>query len=421
MSFDRQDLLGVVTHEGEPGFLRNLMTFVPHHRPIFGAHAINDMIQDPRICFGLELIKGPIHAFTKFFTEEEAKNPSVHKWIIASETAFPYVIKTKKEEDAEFISTTLRRFWQVGAIKALNSLEWGFSCNETIYKKSDTDGRSKKLYFDNLRDINPAFVKAVTVDGGLVGAEIKYHGKPEMYLGIPKVFWHTHQREKNRLYGQSRLFGAYPAWWEIWTEGGARDVRRMWWYRNSFGGGTMYYPDGYTKIPGGAVIHNRDLALDILSKIRSGGYLVFPNKTDTNGKQLWQYEPPTAAISPQGLDTYMGTLTNEELEGLGIPPEVIQGGGGGLGAATGRKIPMVAFYSTLQKTVDYLIGDVCAQIIDFLFLVNDRSIPDYEVVPLIPIKGYDDANQQDGGTPSEPKKPVSKIEKVDSGTPVKME
>lgn len=421
----KQDLLSVQSAPYEPlGFVNNYYGYAPHHRPIFSRFAIQQMLEDPRICFGLELIKGPIHAFTKFFTEEEAKNPAVHQWIVASDTSFPYVVKCDDKEVTEFITTSLRRFWQVGAIKALNAIEWGYSAGEVIYRQSQADGRSKRLYFDNLKDFYAPDCSAVTQNGGLVGVEVNSGNLKEFYLAIPKVFYHVHQREKNRHYGLSRLFGAYAAWWEIWTEGGVRDVRRSWYYRNAFGGGSMFYPVGYTQIDGGSKINNRDLAIEMLSKLRSGGYMVFPNQTDQSGKQLWQYDPPVSAVAPQGLETYMATLTAEELEGLGIPPEVIQGGGGGLGAATGRKIPMVAFYSTLQKTVDYLIGDFTNQILNFLIPLNFSKLPDFEIVPLIPINAYGEAPQAKSEASSqEPTAkvakgaPTPKIEKTSSGTP----
>jgi hypothetical protein len=120
---------------------------------------------------------------------------------------------------------------------------------------------------------------------------------------------------------------------------------------------------------------------------------------------------------------YMIFLTNEELEGLGIPPEVIQGGGGGLGAATGRKIPMVAFYSTLQQIVDFLISDFINQILNFLIPLSFGKLPEFEVVPLIPIEAYGDEmkqgnfSQETKGIPKGETPSSSKIEKTESGTP----
>ena len=65
------ELIQVFTADYEPtGFVRNYMPAAPHHRPIFNGWCVEQMLQDPRIVFGLELIKGPIHAFTKYFSQE---------------------------------------------------------------------------------------------------------------------------------------------------------------------------------------------------------------------------------------------------------------------------------------------------------------------------------------------------------------
>lgn len=407
------------------GYIQNYYSYAPHHRPIFSRFAIKQMLEDPRICFGLGLIKGPIHAFTKFFTEEEAKNPAIHRWIVASETSFPYVVKCEDKEVAEYITKNLKRFWQVGAIKALKALEWGYSAGEVIYKEStSTDGRKKRmLHFDNLLDFNPPDCLAVTQNGGLIGTEINSGNLKQFYIGIPKVFWHTHERDKQKYYGLSRLFGAYAAWWEIWTEGGVRDIRRLWFHRNAYDGGIMRYPLGYTSLENGGRISNRDLAIEMLAKKRSGGYLIFPNQVGPDNRQVWDYEAPSSSVAPPGMAEYMLFLTNEELEGLGIPPEVIQGGGGGLGAATGRKIPMVAFYSTLQQIVDFLISDFINQILNFLIPLSFGKLPEFEVVPLIPIEAYGEEMKQGGssqeskGIPKGDSSPTPKTEKTESGTP----
>lgn len=400
------DVMGVVSSGYEPtvSIVRDVSYTAPHHAPPFSLSVVRDMLKDPRIEFGLGLIKGPIHAFTKFFTEEESKNPAVHQWIVASETSFPYVIKSENKEVAEFVSSTLKRFWQVGCIKALKALDWGYSASEVIYKAVKSDGREKaKVVFDNLIDFDPIDCTAVTISDGLVGCSVKRGGLNEFYIGIPKVFWHTHQRDRRKYYGQSRLKGVYPAWWEIWTEGGARDIRRQWYYRNAYDGGNMRYPVGETRLPNGRVISNRNIALEIMSQRRSGGFTVMPNQLDSSGNQQWEYEPPGSSVAPQGMAEYLVSLTNEELEGMGIPPEVIQGDGGGLGAATGRKIPMVAYYSSLQQIVDFLIQDFINQVLNFLIQINFNTLVPFEVVPLIPIGAY--ANGAD-------KAPTPKTEKT---------
>jgi hypothetical protein len=124
--------------------------------------------------------------------------------------------------------------------------------------------------------------------------------------------------------------------------------------------------------------------------------MVFPNQ-DLNGKPAWEYIPAVASVEPQGLQSYLATLSDEELEGLGIPPEVIQGGAAGLGSSSGREIPMIAYFSTLQKVVDFLIQDFSAQILDFIIPLNFRELPFYEVVPVIPYRAYEEEMKKQMG------------------------
>jgi hypothetical protein len=416
----QNDLVQVFTADYEPtGFVRNYMPAAPHHRPLFTTWAIEQMLQDSRINFGLELIKGPIHSFTKFFSQEESDNPSVHKMLIESDVRFPYMVNCDDEEVGKFILRNMRRFWQTGAIKALNAIEWGFSGSEVFYKKGIIEGKDA-LYFDNLKDLDPRDLACVTQRGGIIGFEIYPNKTSSEYIGIPKGFWHVHARERNRYYGQSRLFGAYGPWWEIWGEGGARDIRRNWYYRNAFDGGEMKYPIGYTQLPDGSKMSNRDLALEMLSKKRSGGFMIFPNQL-LNDRPAWEYTPPVASIEPQGLQSYLATLSDEELEGLGIPPEVIQGGSSGLGSSSGREIPMIAYFSTLQKIVDFLIQDFSAQILDFLIPLNFSKLPFYEIVPVIPYRAYEEEMKKQMGEdkpkPSSSQESDSKDDKKDKPAP----
>jgi hypothetical protein len=148
----------------------------------------------------------------------------------------------------------------------------------------------------------------------------------------------------------------------------------------------MYYPIGKTKLSDGSEVSNDVLAAQMMSNIRTGGYRIFPDETNPeSGKQRWQYEPPAANITPQGLMEYPEQLRLEILEGLGIPPEVIESqSDGGFGSATGRKVPMVAYYSSLSILVSDVITDFRKFILDYLVLANWRKPIEYEIERLVP-------------------------------------
>lgn len=352
---------------------------IDHNRPPFTAFRIRDMMRDPRIRFGLGLIKGPIHSETLFLTKAESEDTAVGQMVVELDIDFPYVVDTGDNEIDEYVVAVLERFWANGVMKALSAVEWGFSAMEVIYRQ-DQDGL---IDYEDVRLFPQGSCRTCTLGDRICGvvvdrtstrnvitsfAEENTDGVPgEAYIGIPKLFYHTHQRERNPIYGESRLYNCYAPWWEIWSRGGARDIRRTWFFTHAYDGGTMYYKPGQTRVNDQVVRNNKDIAVELLQSLRTGGFRLFPNEVDpTTGNPYWAYEPPSGNATPTGMMEYYDSLSTEELEGMGIPPEVVEGGGGGLGAATGRKIPEQAFRSTLRQSADFLIYDFDKQVLDAL-------------------------------------------------------
>jgi len=79
-------------------------------------------------------------------------------------------------------------------------------------------------------------------------------------------------------------------------------------------------------------------------------------------------------------------LRDEELEGLGIPPEVISNSGSqGMGAATGRMVPLLAWIATLTPISLAIINSFKEQILDRILLPANNFTDDYEVFSIVPI------------------------------------
>jgi hypothetical protein len=398
-----------------------------HNHPPFSVHRIRDMLSDPKICYALSLIKGPIHTSTLFLTQVESEDPSVAQMVVETDIDFVYVIDSGNEQIDKYMVTTLERFWQNGLFKLLTAVEWGYAGCEVVYTQRKTPDGSDGLDLENLKTFRPEDIQPVILRGELVGMTImnspRFSSADSIkYIGIPKAIWHVQRREVHPFFGGSRCQGAYLPWWEIWSRGGARDVRRNWFYKNSYDGGTMYYKPGSTiQAVGGAPIPNKQLALNMLSTSRAGGYRVFASEYDpVSGKPYWAYEAPSANATPQGLLEYLDTLGDEELEGMGIPPEVVQSAGSdGMGSATGRKIPLLAFRSTLRGVADAVLTDVVTQVMTpilfFRFGYRDRVT----LRPYRPKMAYDISqdidliNAKNAGNPSNNPKD---LDAVDNGT-----
>ena len=362
--FTAQDLLKEpVTAEYIP-FMRHSGFLVTgfRNRPPFSRLHVREMLTDPRVQFGLWLIKGPIMSNAKF------------------------VVKSENTEVQDFVIKSVERFWRTSAVRALKAVEWGYSGSEVIYEV-----KNGQVHFQTLRDLDTPDVSVVTNSGRLQGIIVRHvpmgtqpqSHKIKVFIGGPKAFLHVHMRERNPWYGLSRLFASFIPWWEQWSDGGYRDVRRLWFYKNAFEGGILYHPPGITRLNDGTIISNKDLAREMIEKKRTGGVIAFPNLTvDASGNRAWEYEAAKPNDIPGGLMEYGTTLRDEILEGMGIPTEVVESSGGeGFGSSSGRAIPQMAFFSTLQEIAQWLIHDFQVQILEPLVALNFGEGIDFEVVP----------------------------------------
>jgi len=312
------------------------------NRPLFTQFTIREMLIDPRVTFGLWLIKGPMLSKAKFMVDSE------------------------NSEVKEHVVDLINEFWLNGAVQALKAVEWGYSGNEVLYKRDEKTGR---ITYSGLKDFESPSVKIVTKHGKRSGILVDNFQTVQMepgkavYLGGPKAFHHVHWRHLHPHYGRSRLVGAHIPWNEMWSEGGYRDIRRMWFYKNCFAGGTIYHPQGHAKTPEGRIIAYQDIAQEIVEKMRTGAVMALPGDMDNRGNRKWEYIDPKGNTIPAGLFDYGDSLRIEILEAMGIPYEVIESSGNeGFGSSTGRAIPETAFYSILQEELNWLIYDFVEQI-----------------------------------------------------------
>ena len=351
-----------------------------HHFPYFGFNTIDIMLRDSRILYALGLLKGPIYSYTKFFTSAEAEDKHLNQAIIDNDYHFPFKVTSSDPKTEEFIVKMFKRFWIDGLMKALRAIEWGYSPNQVIYKRNPLTGM---IEYNTLQAYNPRDAHPLSRKNELVGCYLQHHHKK---IRIPKCFIHVQNRSHDPFTGQSRLKNCHIPWHESWTRGGARDVRRIWYFRNSYDGGTLYVPSGSTKDPDtGETIPNIDVGIEIMESTLAGSYRVLPqtpNGSDGRNSRDWEYDEPSSRKSPDGLSDYISDLKYEYLEGMGIPPEVVETDTGGLGSASGRKVPFVAYISTLAPIGMEVIHDFDAQVIQTLSAVNQLST-DYTIEQMI--------------------------------------
>ena len=339
------------------GFSGGASPYLSPHKPIFQRFWVPIMLNDPHVWYGMELLKGPV----------------VSKAL--------YTVECQDMAVADYIDRQIKQFWRKGIVKALDCLSWGYSGSEVIFEYNAVEGC---LDFKDLKYIHPRDLKAVTnpKTGDFRGIEISNvkgcHGPK--YLSGRKVFWTVNDRKCNRWYGRSRLQGAFDPWWEMSMPKGYKSIRHLWFYRNAFDGGILYYPDGSTQDPDtGEDIPNSLIAQEMLDRKETGSSLALPNKTGDN--RDWEWEAAKGNAIPEGLLDYGEVLRDEIWEGIGVPPEVAKSEG--TGSFAGRRVPQQAFYSQLQEVSDNILYDFIETTVKetLLPLLGVEGIP-FEVIPV---------------------------------------
>lgn len=358
-----QDLLGrPYTADYEP-FALHTWFHGDMRRPRFSTRWVARMMADQRVHFGLRMIKGPCLSTARFFVRD------------------PESTEEKNSPIKEYLVQNISRFWRHSASKALRAIEWGYSGNECLFRMIND-----KVSFDTLKVIHPRDAKLLTLDGEKAGMSVgNVKGRRgRVYLGGPKCLWHVQNREEHPWYGMSRLFGAFQPWLEFHEDGGAKDVRRLYYHKYAFSGEVGYYPVGRTpdsgSAPGDQTKSNREIMRSMLAKSKTGASIMFPNIRNEDGSRKWEIERPVPGPGSAPILEYHQSLKEEILEGMGVPNEVAQAAETGSGYS-GRKVPQDAFFSMLQEIVDWLIFDFDQQVlrpmVEFNFGVKQHP---YEII-----------------------------------------
>lgn len=298
------------------------------------------MLADPTITLGLNFIKGPIQTL-RFFHESDPDGGMF--------MGNKCMVRATDPAVGIYVARNLNRFWQTALRKALRAVEYGTSAGEIVYRR-DAAG---VLWFHDLIDFRLQDCRFWTIPPHreVWGISVNHLGSEENRncFSHPKFWWHIYDRKNNRFFGVPRLFGAFAPWAEKWISNGAADIRRLWFRRNAFDGGTIYYPSGSTPDENGIRIPNRDIARQYMESKLTGHTGAMPSDTNEQGQRLWAQDSAKINGSSQDIREYAKDLDAEMLRGLGIPPEVVSSAGETGSGYGGRKVPQAAFYASLEE------------------------------------------------------------------------
>ena len=332
------------------------------------------MEKEPRIQLAMEYIKGTITSRAMFYVDEtgsERGPEDEHRFGV--EDGEQPASKMKK-----FIMEQLQRWWTTSARSQMMALDYGFFGAEVNYCI-----RNNMTSFHSMTRIAPMDCSPVSLDGDLVGMVVKNHtGVGRVYIGGPKKLWHVQRREQNKFWGRSRYAAAYDPWMDLVHEGGAKDIKRLYFHKNVYQGDTIYFPaDGITLLPDGTTEPAAKTAQRLVTQKRTGAAISLPSLFDESGNRLWEIVNHETGSAGQQLLDNIDKLKDEMTEGIGVPRELIEAAETGSGYS-GRKVPQDAFHGMLAEILFWMVHDFDEQVIKPLVRMNfGITEPNYQIIP----------------------------------------
>ncbi len=348
---------------------------------------------------------GATGAFT--LTDVEAMRRDYQVWLCLMMIKAPiftaeWAIKCDNPVISRFISEQLRSFWRPSIQKILRALEYGYACGELLYKLNKKD----QIVFAGYKEFHPRDVRVLTRGYEYTGIRVKnVEQKGDVNLYPPKGFWFATNREFGGWYGRSWLLNCWEPWYEKRSRDGAIEIRRMWFYKNAYGGGIMRHPNKDYVMPDGTIYPARDLAREQVEKFKTGHVMTLPATKDEKGQYIWDFEPPKMYGEPQGIREYPEELNREISRGLRIPDSVLVDQPG-TGSYAGRRVPERAFYIQLEQLLAEVIEAIRVQFLnplvelnfgkDYEFEIETKSIADTNSPEGTPPVGYEAGQASEG-------------------------
>lgn len=329
--------------------------------PLFNFAIIHQMLLDGEVRLALATRAAPIQGVQFAFRQGD-------KWIPG--------VKARRPEVGAFVLRQFEKLWADYIADILTAQEFGWAAGEVTLKLS----AYKLVEFEHFEIRHATDCRLLKRDGHPIGVRFdRVMNEGHVDLEFPRAFFHAHKAPPGDDYGQSAMIGAYSPWWDKCAQGGALDVRRLFMHKDAYGGVTIGYPsDGDIYIANQEQpVPARDIARQIAEQVQSGGVLTKPSDRDENGNEKWTIDRAQIPNNPQHILEYPKDLDSEIRRGIGVPDQIIDNEGSGSWA--GARIPMAAFYASLDVWVRSIIRDFCEQVVDRLIVLNFGRLEEYEI------------------------------------------
>lgn len=353
----KEQLLGPAKTSGYKPY-QHVLAQRPRDLPAFGFDTVRAMLLDSAVRLGLAMRSAPMDGVEIAYQQGESWIPGV---------------QCKDMAVADYVLRQQKQIWQfIDAI--LTAQAWGWSAGEITYHLTDVN----QVEINELLPRHAGDTRALIRRGEKVGTRVlrvTEGSNGHVDLPFPYAWFHTHRPDPGMHYGVPILLGAYSPFADKWFEGGALSVRRLFMFKDSYGGLVIGYPDSFTTI-NGVDVPNHDVAQQIVEQAKTGAVLTHPQLYDQNGNQLWTVERAKTTGGADHILQFPKDLDTEIFHGLEIPDDVIESE---TGAWAGKRIPLAAFYAGLDSWLTSIFRDLKKQVLEPLVLLNFGKAVDFSI------------------------------------------
>lgn len=298
----------------------------------------------------------------------------------------------------QWVQAQWDRLWCACAQQLLRAKLYGFQPFEVVLRRGISSRHAPRadqplaervdhIEIAELRDRPVHETRLLVRDDRPVGF-VWNDGQHERRLLAPRGLVVTFDADCSRPYGCALLARAYPAWFEKWMRGGAKETLRLRMIKDAYVGDIFWYPtDRKVTLPSGEEVSWRDLAREITELRQAGGALALPLLRDRDGNKALDYSPPTPVFGHTQLLTWKRDLDLDIWKALEIPPEIIQAAPTGSGFS-GRWIPFVVALSAVHSELAEIIRCVDRDLFRPLAQLNFGRQPLYDIRPRPLVETY---------------------------------
>jgi len=264
------------------------------------------------------------------------------------------VVEASSSAVGAWAQDAIESYWEQHLPRAMRAYRNGWQAGELVYEERGDQLHLSDIITFHRKDAKPLVRRD---DRSYAGVEVGNLQDQEM-SGMARLspggrwpgraFWHVHQRECHRLYGESQLRSAHRPWQRLAERQGTEENLDNAVTRYGVPGPKVRYDDSVVnkrdpatgKLDRSAV---RDQARQMVQECLSGMALLLSSASDEKGKYKWDFEWPTQPLNAAPIMEVCKHWEARVAYGIGTPLELIESVE--TGGWAGRSVTLETFLS----------------------------------------------------------------------------